>query len=444
MSSYVKSTNFSSKDSLPSGNPGKIVKGTEIDTEFNNIATAVNSKSDSSNPVFTGVVEIPDGSASAPSLTNTGDTNTGVFFPAGDTIGFANGGSETARIDSSGNLGLGVTPSAWSGSPHNGRVLQTGGAAFFGRTDNSDAYVSTNAYRDATNWKYIATAPAAYYHQSQNTHLWFIAPSGTAGNAITWTEAMRLDTSGNLGVGTTSPSSFGALCTRRGIAVTNVTGSVSASFSDGANDTLYVSQDSSLSRLTFATLTFNTGTTERSRIDSSGNLLVGTTSSDARLNVKGSGSTSSTFSLIVRNSASGDIVKTRDDGYVYLPSTYNNTSASAANIFMGGSGELYRSTSSLKYKTNVQDATHGLADLLKLRSVTYQGKSEADAGKTFGGLIAEEVDAAGLTEFVQYAEDGSPDALAYGNMVSLCIKAIQEQQAIIEQLKADVAALKGA
>jgi len=48
MSDYTKSTNFASKDSLASGNPAKIVKGTEIDTEFNNIATAVSTKADAS------------------------------------------------------------------------------------------------------------------------------------------------------------------------------------------------------------------------------------------------------------------------------------------------------------------------------------------------------------------------------------------------------------
>ena len=55
-------------------------------------------------------------------------------------------------------------------------------------------------------------------------------------------------------------------------------------------------------------------------------------------------------------------------------------------------------------------------------------------------MIAEEVHAAGLTEFVQYAEDGSPDALAYSNMVSLCIKAIQELKAEVDALKAKVGA----
>lgn len=59
MSNYVKSTSFSSKDSLPTGDPLKIVKGTEIDTEFNNIATAVASKADTNSPTFTGTPVAP-------------------------------------------------------------------------------------------------------------------------------------------------------------------------------------------------------------------------------------------------------------------------------------------------------------------------------------------------------------------------------------------------
>jgi hypothetical protein len=94
----------------------------------------------------------------------------------------------------------------------------------------------------------------------------------------------------------------------------------------------------------------------------------------------------------------------------------------------------------LKYKTDVQDATHGLAEVLQLRPVTYKGKNDGDT--VFGGLIAEEVHEAGLTEFVQYADDETPDALAYGQMVSLAFKAIQEQQAMIDELKAKVAALE--
>ena len=59
MTAYTKSTNFTSKDSLASGNPLKIVKGSEIDTEFNNIATAVNTKADLLSPTFTGTPVAP-------------------------------------------------------------------------------------------------------------------------------------------------------------------------------------------------------------------------------------------------------------------------------------------------------------------------------------------------------------------------------------------------
>lgn len=59
MSNYTKSTNFAAKDALSSGNAAKIVKGTEIDTEFNNIATAVATKADAYNPTFTGTVTMP-------------------------------------------------------------------------------------------------------------------------------------------------------------------------------------------------------------------------------------------------------------------------------------------------------------------------------------------------------------------------------------------------
>ena len=62
MTDYTKSTNFASKDSLLSGNPLKIVKGSEIDTEFNNIATAVATKADLASPALTGIPTAPTAS----------------------------------------------------------------------------------------------------------------------------------------------------------------------------------------------------------------------------------------------------------------------------------------------------------------------------------------------------------------------------------------------
>jgi hypothetical protein len=148
--------------------------------------------------------------------------------------------------------------------------------------------------------------------------------------------------------------------------------------------------------------------------------------------------------------ASNNIVLSDGDGnarlyidnspILYCSPIYGTTTAGAANVHVQSSGAVLRSTSSLRYKNTVNDATHGLVELLLLRSVTYKGNDDGDT--VFGGLIAEEVHDAGLTEFVQYNEDGEPDALAYGNMVSLCIKAIQEQQATITALTARIEALE--
>ena len=137
--------------------------------------------------------------------------------------------------------------------------------------------------------------------------------------------------------------------------------------------------------------------------------------------------------------ASGDLLATATIGGA---GSYSNTTSGGANVHILSSGVLVRSTSSLKYKNTINDATHGLTELLKLRPVTYKGNNDGDT--VFGGLIAEEVHDAGLTEFVQYNEDNEPDALAYGNMVSLCIKAIQELKTELDNAKARITALENA
>ena len=128
------------------------------------------------------------------------------------------------------------------------------------------------------------------------------------------------------------------------------------------------------------------------------------------------------------------------DNTTQMQYVYSNTTSSAANVAVLSSGTISRSTSSRRYKNTINDATHGLTELLALRPVTFKGNN--DGNTVFGGLIAEEVHDAGLTEFVQYNDDDEPDALAYGNMVSLCIKAIQEQQATITALTKRIEALE--
>jgi hypothetical protein len=78
-----------------------------------------------------------------------------------------------------------------------------------------------------------------------------------------------------------------------------------------------------------------------------------------------------------------------NSGYIHSLPTYNNTTGSGANLHVESSGQFVRSTSSLRYKNTVNDATHGLTELLALRPVTYKGNNDGDT--VFGGLIAEEV-----------------------------------------------------
>jgi hypothetical protein len=115
---------------------------------------------------------------------------------------FYNNNSEVMRLDSSGNLGLGVTPSAWRSTE---KAIQIGSTGSISQISTA-VKVSTNAYWNSSNQAiYLSTSSASLYLQNTGAHEWYTAPSGTAGNAITFTQAMTLDASGNLGIGTASP-----------------------------------------------------------------------------------------------------------------------------------------------------------------------------------------------------------------------------------------------
>jgi len=139
------------------------------------------------------------------STLNASSSGSGGLIASGDASGvlqLQSNGVTTATVDTSGNLGLGVTPSAWGS---NFKVLDGGaggGLAFNSSTVNTS--LAVNAYNDNTNWKYKTTSAASLYLPGANSHYWYVAPSGTAGNNITFTTAMTLDASGRLLVGTTS------------------------------------------------------------------------------------------------------------------------------------------------------------------------------------------------------------------------------------------------
>jgi hypothetical protein len=110
------------------------------------------------------------------------------------------------RIDSTGNVGVGVTPSAWQ-SPF--KAIQLSGGSIAANSTGSLRLVQ-NAVFNSSAWLYIATAAASRYEQDSGGHYWHTAPSGTAGTAITFTQAMTLDASGNLLVGLTAAGTTAA------------------------------------------------------------------------------------------------------------------------------------------------------------------------------------------------------------------------------------------
>ena len=83
MSNYTKTTNFTAKDTLPTGNAAKIIKGTDFDIEFDALVTAVASKANTASPTFTGTVAIPNvanlETATIPTLTVSGTLTAGTI-----------------------------------------------------------------------------------------------------------------------------------------------------------------------------------------------------------------------------------------------------------------------------------------------------------------------------------------------------------------------------
>jgi hypothetical protein len=282
-----------------------------------------------------------DGSASTPAIRGT-DTNTGIFFPAADTIAFAEGGAEVARFDSSGQLGIGTT------SPASG--LEVKGTGTFPRLTLSD---------------------------------------------------------------------------------TNIAGSATIGCNDGD---LVLTSDSG-DAVASSTMNFYIDTTEAMRIDSSGNLLVGSTSTFR-------GSTR----VEITAPTPGDALAVR------ATTTSSNTQIAFYNpngvvgsISTSGSTTTYSTSSDYRLKENVAPMTDALAVVGQLKPCTYTWKVDGSDGQ---GFIAHE-----LQEVVPECVTGEKDAVnedgtikAQGIdtsfLVATLTAAIQEQQAIITDLKSRIETLE--
>ncbi|GHE04798.1 hypothetical protein U879_02045 [Defluviimonas sp. 20V17] len=113
----------------------------------------------------------------------------------------ANGNVERLRVDSAGNLGLGVVPSAWDSGTG---CLEIAPGYGFAAGSAQGLNVTYGTYYSATGWLYAVASPVTRYNQISGSHRWYIAPTGTVGAAVSFTQAMTLDGSGNLLVGATS------------------------------------------------------------------------------------------------------------------------------------------------------------------------------------------------------------------------------------------------
>ena len=218
--------------------------------------------------------------------TYTGGTANGVLYLNGSKAVT----SGTALVFDGTNMGISVTPSAWGSSF---RAMQIGSLSGMSLMGYSGAAEFGNNFYFDTAYRYGATGTAARYVTSSSGHIWYTAPSGTAGNAITFTQAMTLDASGNLVIGATSTSQKLRVYDSGSNTVIRAENGTSAfEFQSFSNDG-YINMNGT-GNIIFRN---GSGATERARIDSSGNLLVGVTSSTARFHAKGSASAETLYRL---------------------------------------------------------------------------------------------------------------------------------------------------
>ena len=400
-------------------------------------------------------VQFAAGSAASPSITFTGDTNTGIFSPAADTIGFSEGGVESMRIDSSGNVGVGTTTPNAKVQIFKTAVGASGSTVTPANTALALQYDSSTVYG---------------YHYMNADGVYFIdaRTNGVAGgNICLWgqnsvqfrvagldsdTARMIINSSGNVGIGTSSPSY--PLQVSKG-----TTGAVAFMVNPaGLTNFAVIPSNSGTTGTQIGTtggdtLGFITNNTERMRITSGGGLAVMKTDPQT-LGVAGFSAdvVSGAFNAvtIVKNNATfgtalwinrlaavgtGTLIE-----FAYASSQVGTITSNTTNT-------SYNTVSDYRLKENVQPMTDALNKVAQLKPCTYTWKSSGELGQ---GFIAHELQAvvpdAVTGEKDAVDKDGKPtyQGVDTSYLVATLTAAIQELNAKVEAQAAEIAALKGA
>ena len=387
----------------------------------------------------TGIAGV-DGSASTPAVQGT-DTNTGIVFPAADTVTVATGGSERMRVDSSGNVGIGTTSTT-----ANAKLAVEQGIVARASTAGLVPYLqlyNSNAGTDLKTWRIGGDSAGSLLIETVND----------AYSAAT--QRLVIDSSGNVGIGTSSPSSWSTLAALgsnstgfAGITAINSNANVGIGGIQFASDTTYTKAAIGLLRsdpngkgsLVFYNdsnsdaANWSTGD-EKMRIDASGNLLVGTTStlfasSHAFVN-------SGTAVLGLRNSLStaGKYWQVGPDSN----SSFKVYNQSSTGVFLSDGSTSWSSSSDERQKNIIEPISDATNKVASLRAVIGSYKND-ETNKRRSFLIAQDVQQV-LPEAVTEAPDGFL-GVAYSDVIPLLVAAIQELKADNDAMKERIALLE--
>jgi hypothetical protein len=409
----------------PALNTGDTVSATENNTFRNDVATAFN-LTWLRNGTAAATADIPMGGYSF--------TNCAAVGSNGSLLLKVNNGTTAATLDTSGNLGLGVTPSAWGASAL--KAIQLGGGSLALSSSGAgagDGSLTWNGYYNGTNWIYAYTGGASNrFRLNESGAAWFQATSGTAGGTISYTQAMTLDASGNLGVGVTSPSYKLDVA---GSARITAGGSADTILGYGANyDNYFTSGASGIQVFR------NSSGTERARIDSSGNLLVGTTNTSltAGLGFK-----------FINGGASNSYMGIVSDQSTNANANYHlySTGAGAYRFYVGMGGTINATSTTItgisdrRLKENIRDLDDGLEKVMALQPRKFDWKEGKGANiKNARGFIAQEFEQVFpdmIEEWLDPAPEGEePYKAVNANLIPTLVKAIQELKTEFDAYKA--------